>query len=107
MCINPSQIFFFRIIDAICIAPLLINAYICRNNLELLALIIVSNYAIGNFRSGLLDIGDAIVNLKASYSIIENLKNDDNERKIKLNDDIILEDVFFDYGKDTIKFNIP
>ena len=105
--INPRQIYFFRIIDAICIAPLLINAYICRNNLELLALIIVSNYAIGNFRSGLLDIGDAIVNLKASYSIIENLKNNDNERKIKLNDDIILEDVFFDYGKDTIKFNIP
>lgn len=105
--INPRQIYFFRLIDAICIAPLLINAYICRNNLELLALIVVSNYAIGNFRSGLLDIGDAIVSLKASYSIIENLKNDDNESRVKLNDDIVLEDVFFDYGKDTIKFNIP
>ncbi len=105
--INPRQIYFFRLIDAICIAPLLINAYICRNNLELLALIVVSNYAIGNFRSGLLDIGDAIVSLKASYSIIESLKNDDNESRVKLNEDIVLEDVFFDYGKDTIKFNIP
>ena len=105
--INPKQIYFFRLIDAICIAPLLINAYICRNNLELLALIIVNNNVIDYFREGLIDIGSFIVDLKASYSIIENLKNDDDENRIKLNGDIVLEDVFFDYGKDTIKFNIP
>ena len=105
--INPKQVYFFRLIDAICIAPLLINAYICRNNLELLALIIVSNGVIDYFRGGLIDIGSFIVDLKASYSIIENLKNDDDENRVKLNDDIVLEDVFFDYGKDTIKFNIP
>ena len=105
--INPRQIYFFRLIDVICIAPLLINAYICRNNLELLALIIVNNNVINYFRGGLIDIGSCIVDLKASYSIIENLKNDDDENRIKLNGDIVLEDVFFDYGKDTIKFNIP
>jgi ABC-type bacteriocin/lantibiotic exporter with double-glycine peptidase domain len=105
--INPKQVYFFRLIDAICIAPLLINAYICRNNLELLALIIVSNSVIDYFRGVLIDIGSFIVDLKASYSIIENLKNDDDENRVKLNDDIVLEDVFFDYGKDTIKFNIP
>lgn len=105
--INPKKIYFFRLIEIICIAPLLINVYICRNDIELLALMVVSNYTIDNFRSSLIDIGDSIISLKASYSIIESLKNDDDEDRIKLKKDIVLEDIFFDYGKDTIKFNIP
>lgn len=105
--INPKQIWFFRVIELICMAPLLINVFLCRNNIELLALIVISNYTIDRFRDGLIDLGEGIVDLKASNAILEDLKGDDTRDRTKPNEDIVLEDVFFDYGKDTVKFYIP
>lgn len=104
--INPAQIFYFRIVDMIGILPMIINLYICKNNLEMIALLVISNWALNNMRGNLINAAELIIEINAKKKIIESLKGDDTEKVLPFKD-IEIKNVFFDYGKDTIKFHIP
>lgn len=104
--VNPARIGVFRIADIIYMLPLLINVYICRNSLEMIALIVISDFALVNFRNSLIGIAEYKIEIDSSYDIIKNLKGDDIIERSTIDDDIILEDISFDYGEDSIKFNI-
>lgn len=105
--VNPARIGVFRIADIIYIAPLLLNVYICRHSLEMIALIVISDFALVNFRNSLIGIAEYKLEIDASYDIIKNLKGDDVVERNTIKDDIILEDISFDYGEETkVKFNI-
>ena len=105
--VNPARIGVFRIADIIYMAPLLLNIYICRESLEMIALIVISDFALVNFRNSLIGIAEYKIEIDSSYDIIKNLKGDDVVERNSVSEDIVLEDVFFDYGKDTpVKFNI-
>jgi ABC-type bacteriocin/lantibiotic exporter with double-glycine peptidase domain len=105
--VNPARIGVFRIADIVYMTPLLLNIYICRNSLEMIALIVISDFALVNFRNSLIGIAEYKIEIDSSYDIIKNLKGDDNVKRNNINDDIILEDVAFDYGEDTkLRFNI-
>ena len=104
--VNAARIGVFRIADIIYMLPLLINVYICRNSLEMIALIVISDFALVNFRNSLIGIAEYKIEIDSSYDIIKNLKGDDIIERNTIDDDIILEDISFDYGEDSIKFNI-
>ena len=104
--INPKKVMFFRLIDVICMAPMLINMFILRHDIEALALIVVSDYAISNFRFALIDIGENLIQLRASKTILKDLTGDDTSTRSNP-EDIILDGVKFNYGKDSVEFDIP
>ena len=106
VCVNPTQVLYFRIIDVIGIAPLLINLYLSRNNLEMIALLFLSNYTLDNMRYHTLGIAETIIELKAQKDIIKNLKGDDNEELLEIDDSLTISNVMFDYGEDSVKFYI-
>lgn len=104
--VNPGRIGVFRIVDIIYCAPMIINIYLCRNSLEMIALIVVSDFALINFRNNVLDILDIKLEIDSSKKIIAELKGDDIECKKNVSSDIILNDIVFDYGKDSTRFEI-
>ena len=104
--VNGTRIAVFRMADIIYMLPMLINVYICRNSLEMIALIVISDFALVNFRNSLIGIAEYKIEIDSSYDIIKNLKGDDIIERSTVDDDIILEDISFDYGEDGVKFEI-
>ena len=105
--INPGKIWYFRIVDIIGMLPLILNIYICRNNLEMIALIVISNWTLENMRGNVIGIAEYIIEINANEDIIKDLKGDDVDICENTTEDIILDNIFFDYGEDTYKFHIP
>ena len=106
-CINPGKIWYFRAVDIIGILPLVLNIYICRNNLEMMALIVVSNWVLENMRNNVIGVAEYVIEINSNEDIIKDLKADDVVDNIPYTKDIILDEVFFDYGEDTQKFYVP
>jgi len=104
--INPARIGVFRIVDIIYMAPLIINVWLCRQSLEMMALIVVSDFALVNFRNNILGIFEYKLEIDSSEKIIKDLKGDDTEPRGLVKDDIVLDDINFDYGEESVKFEI-
>ena len=105
--VNPGRIGVFRIVDIIYVSPMLINVYLCRHSLEMIALIVVSDFALINFRNNIITIADLKLDIDASEKIIKDLKGDDIDDKKFVTEDIILEDIHFDYGdEEAVSFDI-
>lgn len=107
---KPGQILYFRIIDMLGAIPLILNIWLSRGNVELVAFIILSQWTIDNMRGYLSSLAENLVELKAQKEVLKSLKGDDN----KVYDKFIgveLNDIYFDYGKtdddNAIIFNIP
>ena len=106
--VNPLQILWFRIIDAIGIAPILINILISKNNTEMIAMILLSSYTLNNMRYYATAIAELFIEKKAQESIISNLKGDDTDEveTIEADKELKISNVMFDYGEDSEKFYI-
>ena len=105
--VNPGRIAVFRIVDIIYMAPMIINIFLCRQSLEMIALIVVSDFALINFRNDIFCIVDWKLNIDSSEKIIAELKGDDIDDRKFVTEDIILEDIHFDYGdEESIRFDI-
>lgn len=105
--LNPGQVFWFRLCDIVGIAPLIINIWIARNSPEMIALIVISNWTLDNMRGHLAGIAENVLELNAQKEIIKDLKGDDIENRVLIDSrGIRLTDVFFDYGKDSVKFHL-
>lgn len=100
------QITYFRVIDLITWSALIINIWLGRSNSEMVAYIILSNFALESMRAYLSQIGEAIIDRNAELKIIASLKGNDDESSTLMGDSIDIRNVEFDYGKDSVHFNI-
>lgn len=104
--INPPKIMYYRLIDIVCIVPLLINLFLCRNDINMIAFLLLSNYTLDNMRGHILDIADMITELNAQKNVISCLKGDDDIKLPTLSSTLKISNVMFDYGEDSEKFYI-
>ena len=105
--INPKHIAYFRVVDIIGLMPFISNIYLAQANVALLTLVIMADWMINNARHALIDLSENLIERKTSRDIIKDLKGDDTYDFDTMPDEgIVLKDVFFDYGKDSIKFHI-
>ena len=105
--INPKHIAYFRLVDIIGVAPFITNIYLAQANIALLTLVIMADWMINNARYALINLSENLIERKTSRDIIKDLKGDDTYDFDTMPDEgIVLKDVFFDYGKDSIKFHI-
>lgn len=97
---RPAQVAYFRLVDVIGTIPLVLNIWLARNNTELVAFIILSEWTLTNMRYMLGQVAEQLVELKAQKSILSDLKADDTDEEIHPFESVTLKDVYFDYGKD-------
>ena len=103
---NGAGMIWWRLIEAISWAPILINIYLNRDNIELCVLVLMANYTIENLRSYLTNIADLLQEINSENKIIENLKGDDVVKRPLIKKELHLKDIIFDHGVDTPKFKI-
>lgn len=98
---RPAQVAYFRIVDIIGTIPLIANIWLGRNNIELVAFIVLSEWTITNMRGNLTNLAETIVELKAQRDVLKDLHGDDYEDdETHPFESVTLKDVYFDYGKD-------
>ena len=103
---NGAGMIWWRLIEAISWAPILINIYLNRDNIELCVLVLMANYTIENLRSYLTNIADLLQEINSENKIIESLKGDDIAKRPIIKKELHLKDIIFDHGVDTPKFKI-
>lgn len=103
---NGAGMIWWRLIEAISWAPILINIYLNRDNVELCVLVLMANYTIENLRSYLTNIADLLQEINSENKIIESLKGDDIAKRPLIKKELHLKDIIFDHGVDTPKFKI-
>ena len=98
---RPTQVAYFRIIDIIGTIPLIVNIWLSKNNIDLVAFIVLSEWTLNNMRGNLTNFAEQIVELKAQKEILKDLHGDDYEDdEDHPFESVTLKDVYFDYGKD-------
>lgn len=88
--VNISRMLVFGICLACMWSPTLINVWIGRGSIEMVAYIFMTDYIIHNVSSQISDIVDNLIEIKAKEKIISELKGDDTIEKNLLEDDIDL-----------------
>ena len=99
--VRPTQVLYFRVIDSIGLIPLIANIWFAKDNIELVAFIVISQWTLDNMRGNITNIAEQFVELKAQKEVLKDLKGDDAEDDIDHPfESVTLKDVYFDYGKD-------
>lgn len=105
--VNASAILWYRFAGILTYVPLSVNLILARNNIELLAFIVMSNYLLEQVNNLLLDLSELNQDIKACEKVLTPLKGDDTGVVEKLgNNTLVLDDIVFDYGEDSEKFKI-
>lgn len=105
--VNTSAILWFRFVSVLTYVPLFMNVFLSRNNVEMTAFIIISNYTIENVNGILLDIAELEQEIKACKKVLSPLKGDDtNVLGVLGNDTLVLDNIYFDYEDGTTTFKI-
>ena len=104
--INVPRMLYFRIVEILCITPWIINIIICRNDLSMLAFVVVSDHIIYNVRNIIGGCIDLKVEIDGCKKNLKMLDEKEEEHKKILCDKLELKDVIFDYGNDEVKFII-
>lgn len=104
--VNTSQAMWYRLVEALRWAPLIINVVLCRNNLQIVALIVLCDYTLQSVQENIQYIIELFIERKAQLNIIACLDGSDTEEPLFINDKLILNNVRFDYGEDTVEFFI-
>jgi len=97
--VNISRMLVFGICLACMWSPTLINVWIGRKSIEMVAYIFMTDYIIHNVSSQISDIVDNLIEIKAKEKIISELKGDDTIERKLLEDDIDLSGCEFKHVK--------
>lgn len=98
---RPAQVAYFRLVDIIGVIPLIVNVWLCRNNIDLVAFIVMSEWTLNNMRFQLTSLAETFVELNAQKEVLKDLHGDDYEDdEVHPFESVTLKDVYFDYGKD-------
>ena len=104
--INIPHIAYFRIMDILCMLPLFLNIIIARNDIEMIAFIIISDYTMMQIRGFVSDICEIAVEIKGCENNLKDLDGSDTVVPPTLVDTLVLDNVIFDYGNEDEKFVI-
>lgn len=104
--VNIPHLMYFRIMDIICMLPLFINVIIARNNVVMIALIVISDYTMAQVRNFVSDICEIAVEIKGCENNLKDLDGTDTETLPTLVGTLTLNNVIFDYGNEDEKFVI-
>lgn len=105
--VNASAILWYRVINVLTFVPLFVNVFLSRDNIEIMAFIVISNYTIENVNNILLDIAELRQEINACKKVLSPLKGDDTNTLDILGDNtLILDNIYFDYGDESTTFNI-
>lgn len=85
---------------------LVLNSYMVRNDIESLSLIMMFNHYVFQMACHLSNLADNVVEYRSAKKIVGNLDGSDNKEKRSIDKRIVLDDVDFDYGKDSTHFHI-
>jgi ABC-type bacteriocin/lantibiotic exporter with double-glycine peptidase domain len=89
------------VIDSIGLIPLIVNIWFAKDNIELVAFIVISQWTLDNMRGNITNIAEQLVELNAQKEVLKDLKGDDKEDDVTHPfESVTLKDVYFDYGKD-------
>ena len=99
--VRPTQVLYFRVIDSIGLIPLIVNIWFAKDNIELVAFIVISQWTLDNMRGNITNIAEQLVELNAQKEVLKDLKGNDEEDDVTHPfESVTLKDVYFDYGKD-------
>lgn len=103
---NPIKYFFMKSAFLVSGLPMLINIFINRNDLGAISFIIMTDFVIDRTIDKLLTIAQNRVERNAQISAIKSLEGNDTAPAKDMPSKLILKDVDFDYGEDSVKFHI-
>lgn len=104
--VNTSQALWYRLVELIRWTPLIINVILCRHNLQVVALIVLCDYTLQSVQENIQYIIDVLIERKSQMNIIACLDGSDDKEPPFMNDKLVLRDVKFDYGEDSVEFFI-
>lgn len=97
--VNVSRMLIYGIAIIAMWSPTLINVYLGRENMEMVAYLLLSDYILHQVSGQISDIVDNKIEIKAKEKIIAELKGDDTVEKNLLTDDIDLSGCEFKHVK--------
>lgn len=107
--VSIGRIIYINSVNVIRYIQLILALLLSKDNVEMLAFIILSNYTINNVSGIIIDYTLMIVETKAQRKVLADLKGDDISDKPIIDKDITLKDVVFAYtdekGKETHQFH--
>jgi len=107
--INRKQVWYFRLADLIIWAPLILNIILNRDNLELIALMVLCDYTLDNFRINICDIIEIKIERDVQYENFKKLDGSDIKEPDTI-DTLELKNVQFEYEstehKEPVIFNV-
>ena len=104
--INIRQILWYRIVEIIGWAPLIINIWLARNDPALIAFLIVMTKTVDEMWGNLMDISETFIEMKAQETVIKNLKGDDLDNYDALENELVIRDVEFGYKDSDVTFRV-
>ena len=104
--INISKILYMRVVDAICMVPIIANVILAKDNPEMLALVIIADYAIDRVRNTTAGYMDTLIEIKGVRKNLEALNEEEPNDKPMMGESLTLKNVIFDYGNEEEKFII-
>ena len=102
--VRKLQFLWWRITDVVSWTPLLANIYLARNNVELIATIVVLDSALDNMWGQVAGLIELVIEYNAQRSVIAKLKGDDVEQYAPMGDQLVLHDL--EFGYEDLKFQI-
>lgn len=97
---------YFRFIDVLCMIPFIVNIILAKNDLTMMAFIIMSDYSLSQVRHFISDICDTSIELSGVNKNLKDLDGSDTVVPPTLVDTLVLDNVIFDYGNEEEKFVI-
>lgn len=98
--VRPKQVLWWRICDLISWTPLVVNVWLARNDIQLIALIVIMNKSIDNAWGHICCLSEQIIEYNAQRNVIADLKGDDIDDRSCIEEDLSLNDVEFGYGEE-------
>lgn len=104
--VNVGKIVYHRLTTLLMSVPLIVNILIADGDMSLIAVIVVNDYLVHNLTGYFINISDAIVERQSKVKVLKDLKGDDTSDGIDMPETLELNDVEFDYGKDSTHFYV-
>ena len=104
--INIPKILYMRIVDIICMVPIITNIILSKNDLEMMALVIIADYSIDRVRNAAAGYVDTLVEINGVRKNLEPLNEEEPKNKPMMGESLTIKDVIFDYGNEEEKFII-
>lgn len=103
--VRPMQVLWWRGCDLMSWAPFIINLYLARHDVSLIALIVIMEKSLDNAWGHICYLAEQIIDYNAQRNVIAGLKGDDLDNVTCMDDSLELNDVDFGYGEE-MRFHI-